>query len=142
MQTSEEFLSSEGSAQKLYDRAKQLGLDTLNGRSLAATVTEALIEAKTQAIASQEATRLSKEAQQLADQKFADYYKLRLCYPNPCKNSGMCTVGINLINYTCFCSSLFVGSTCESERGERLFSTYKSIISGEKMMRIDDKPQK
>jgi hypothetical protein len=135
-------MSSEGSAQTLYDIAKQLGLDTLNGRSLAAKVTESLIEAKTQALASQEATRLSKEAQKLAEQKFADYYKLRLCYPNPCKNSGMCTVGVNLISYTCFCSSLFIGPTCESEREERLFSTYKAIKSGEKMIRIDDKPQK
>ena len=125
----------------LLDMANELAQLTLNAHTMAAQITKSLNDAKLQALVSKTAANLNKEAQQLADQKFADYYKLKLCYPNPCLNSGMCTVGYQLTNYTCFCSSIFIGSKCENLKGESLFSTYKALNSVEKMIRINNSPQ-
>ena len=50
-----------------------------------------------------------------------------LCYPNPCKNKGMCKLSVNKAFYTCFCSSEHTGkwNVCKSLRQ---FSLTKSFI--------------
>ena len=111
--SSQEFAKAQSNnripAEVLRNMAQQLALDTQNARELAKNVTLAIIDAKQQAIISQNAATLSKTSQLAATEAVANYTKLSLCYPNPCKNGGMCTVGSQIKNFTCFCSANYIG---------------------------------
>lgn len=37
------------------------------------------------------------------------------CFPNPCKNEGLCTEVKNKDGYMCICNEGFVGKNCESK---------------------------
>jgi hypothetical protein len=64
-----------------------------------------------------------------------------LCYPNPCSNGGMCVVSPDKSSFTCFCSSLYKGKTCQDLKETSVFNTGKSFSNYESMIRVNEDQQ-
>jgi hypothetical protein len=53
----------------------------------------------------------------------------------------MCVVSPNNSSFTCFCSSLYKGKTCQDLKETSVFNTGKSFSSYESMIRVAEDQQ-
>ena len=64
--------------------------------------------------------------------------RLALCYPNPCLNGGMCAASPDNSSFTCFCSSLYKGNTCQYLKVTSVFNAGKGFSNYESLIRVDE----
>ena len=64
--------------------------------------------------------------------------RLALCYPSPCLNGGMCVASPDNSSFTCFCSSLYKGPTCQDLKVTSVFNLGNGFSNYESMIRADE----
>jgi hypothetical protein len=116
----------------------QLGLLLTDIESTATELPNALNSALSLANAAKEAAIQANEAQAVALQAAIKAARLALCYPNPCLHGGMCAASPDNASFTCFCASMYKGTTCQYFKSTSVFSAGKGFSNYENLIRVDE----
>jgi hypothetical protein len=109
--------------------------------STAKRVSKALNSTLLVANAAKQAAIQADVAQALALKASIKAVRLALCNPNPCLNGGMCAGSIDNFSVTCFCPSLYKGTTCQNLKVTSVFNPGRGFSNYENMVRIDESNQ-
>jgi hypothetical protein len=88
--------------------------------------------------AAKEAAIRADAAQAIALQVAIKASRLALCYPNPCTHGGMCAASPDNSSFTCFCTSLYKGATCQYLKVTSVFNGGKGFINYESLARVNE----
>ena len=110
--------------------------------STATNMSDALNLTLLVANASKKAAIRADAAQAIALEAAIKASRLALCFPNPCLNGGMCAAGPDNSSFTCFCSSLYKGTTCQYLKVTSVFNVGKSFSNYESVIRVDEDQQR
>jgi hypothetical protein len=113
-------------------------LEMIDIESTAKDLPNALNLALSLANAAKKAAIQANEAQAVALQAAITAARLALCYPNPCLHGGMCAASPDNVSFTCFCASLFKGTTCQYFKSTSVFSAGKGFSNYENLIRGDE----
>jgi hypothetical protein len=76
-------------------------------------------------------------AQAVALQALIKAARLALCYPNPCMHGGLCAANPDNSSFTCFCSSFYKGTTCQTLKGASVFNAGTSLKNYENIIHTE-----
>jgi hypothetical protein len=77
-------------------------------------------------------------AQAVALQASIKAARLALCYPNLCMHGGLCAANPDNSSFTCFCSSFYKGTTCQTLKGASVFNAGKSLKNYESIIHSEE----
>jgi hypothetical protein len=98
-----------------------------NMESMVKNLSDALKSTLSTENAAKQAAIQADAAQAVALQAAIKAARLALCYPNPCLHGGLCAANPDNSSYTCFCSSFYKGTTCQTLKKASVFITGKSL---------------
>ena len=107
----------------------------------ATNISNALNSTLLVANAAKEAAIQADTAQADALQAAIKAARLALCYPNPCLHGGMCAASPDNSSFTCFCSSLYKGTTCQNLKLTSALNVGKGFSNYESLIRVDKDQQ-